>query len=208
MQYLGGDELRRIPPSTPPPTDRAAKTGLHSTPSPDAPDTGIKTWLGRVGGSMRRKPSLIQAYKTGGIRSAWTCTLPKNWKANNASAAKSITDTVHEFNKSQIRRLNDSDVDFDADFDADNEKRSPLPHHWREQYTDSQDALVNRRSDVTMRDSEMGDWIDPDEVKREQEFEDWLLHEKTFVEEWDPLLEAEKRASVFSVQSKRRYSDY
>jgi len=53
----------------------------------------------------------------------------------------------------------------------------------------------------------MGDWIDPDEEKREQEFEDWIVHNRLFVE-GEGLDVGSRRVSRVSALSKRRYSDY
>ena len=125
-----------------------------------------------------------------------------------------LAETAYEYKKSQIRRLNPNDVYVAND---DGSGRSPLPHRWREQsspsVSQSQEARVdmNRMSDTdsTMEGigSEMGDWIDPDEEKREQEFEDWIVHNRLLVD-GEGLNEADKRASRVSVLSKRRYSDY
>jgi len=198
MQCPSGEELpRKSPFATPPPADAT------STP---AQDTSPKTWLSRVGGSLRRKPS--------GIRSAFSYTLPRNWKTNNNNnnstgvSAKALAETAHEYKKSQIRRLHPSDIDAAND---DGRGRSPLPNHWREQSSSSvshsRDGVVNRMSDTTMEGSEMGDWIDPDEERREQEFEDWIVHNRLFVE-GEGLDGASRRVSRVSALSKRRYSDY
>ncbi|KAI4693549.1 uncharacterized protein J4E88_001922, partial [Alternaria novae-zelandiae] len=200
MQRPSREELRSSSPfATPPPA------GADATSTPTQ-DTSPKTWLSRVGGSLRRKPS--------GIRSAFSYTLPRNWKTNNNNtgvSAKALAETAHEYKKSQIQRLNPSDIDAAND---DGRGRSPLPHHWREQSSSSvshsRDGVVNRMSDTTtttMEGSEMGDWIDPDEERREQEFEDWIVHNRLFVE-GEGLDEASRRVSRVSAVSKRRYSDY
>ncbi|KAI4959209.1 hypothetical protein J4E86_002931 [Alternaria arbusti] len=195
MQYPSGEELPRSSPlATPPPAEAAS----------DSKDASPKTWLSRVGGSLRRKPS--------GIRSAFSYTLPRNWKTNNNNStgvsAKTLAETAHEYKKSQIQRLDPSAIDAAND---DGRGRSPLPHHWREQSSSpvshSRDGVVNRMSDTTMEGSEMGDWIDPDEETREQEFEDWIVHNRLFVE-GEGLDEASRRVSRVSALSKRRYSDY
>ncbi|KAI4930748.1 uncharacterized protein J4E92_004580 [Alternaria infectoria] len=201
MQRPSSEELPdKSPFATPPPADAT------STPNQD---TSPKTWLSRVGGSLRRKPS--------GIRSAFSYTLPRNWKSNNNNnnstgvSAQALAETAHEYKKSQIRRLDPSAIDAAND---DGRGRSPLPHHWREQSSSSvshsRDGVVNRMSDTTnttMEGSEMGDWIDPDEERREQEFEDWIVHNRLFVE-GEGLDLASRRVSRVSALSKRRYSDY
>ncbi|KAI4608767.1 hypothetical protein J4E80_008972 [Alternaria sp. BMP 0032] len=200
MQRPSGEELpHKSPFATPPPADAV------STPDKD---TSPKTWLSRVGGPLRRKPS--------GIRSAFSYTLPRNWKSNNNNnstgvSAQTLAETAHEYKKSQIQRLHPSDIDAAND---DMRGRSPLPGHWREQSSSSvshsRDGVVNRMSDTTnttMEGSEMGDWIDPDEERREQEFEDWIVHNRLFVE-GEGLDGASRRVSRVSALSKRRYSDY
>ncbi|KAH6858935.1 hypothetical protein BKA58DRAFT_449293 [Alternaria rosae] len=200
MQCPSGEELpRRSPFATPPPADAASTQNQ---------DTSPKTWLSHVGGSLRRKP--------GGMRSAVSYTLPRNWRSKNCTgvSAKALAETAHEYKKSQIRRLNPNDVDAATD---DGRGRSPLPHHWREQsgssVSQSREGVVNMNrmsdTDTTMKGSasEMGDWIDPDEQKREQEFEDWIVHNRLFVQA-EGLNEADKRVSRVSVMSKRRYNDY
>ncbi|KAI4917777.1 hypothetical protein J4E85_009869 [Alternaria conjuncta] len=206
MQHPSGEELpRKSPFATPPHADVA------TTPNQD---TSPKTWLSRVGGSLRRKPS--------GIRSAFSYTLPRNWKTNNNNnnntnntgvSAKALAETAHEYKKSQIQRLDPSAIDAAND---DGRGRSPLPHHWRSEQSSSsvshsRDGVVNRMSDTTtnttMGGSEMGDWIDPDEETREQEFEDWIVHNRLFVE-GEGLDGASRRVSRVSAVSKRRYSDY
>ncbi|KAI4664685.1 uncharacterized protein J4E79_002983 [Alternaria viburni] len=209
MQRPSGEELpHKSPFVTPPP----AGADAASTPTQD---TSPKTWLSRVGGSLRRKPS--------GIRSAFSYTLPRNWKTNNSNnnnnnknntgiSAKALAETAHEYKKSQIQRLDPSDIDAAND---DGRGRSPLPHHWRSEQSSSsvshsRDGVVNRMSDTTnttMEGSEMGDWIDPDEERREQEFEDWIVHNRLFVE-GEGLDVASRRVSRVSALSKRRYSDY
>jgi hypothetical protein len=67
---------------------------------------------------------------------------------------------------------------------------------------------VNRISQITVEDSEMGDWIDPDEIERDDEFEDWMHQHKTLVEQYDPFADADEHASRISIESKRRYTDY
>ena len=199
MQYPSGEELPRSSPfATPPPAEAAS----------DSKDASPKTWLSRVGGSLRRKPS--------GIRSAFSYTLPRNWKTNNNNStgvsAKTLAETAHEYKKSQIQRLDPSAIDAAND---DGRGRSPLPHHWRSEQSSSsvshsRDGVVNRMSDTTnttMEGSEMGDWIDPDEERREQEFEDWIVHNRLFVE-GEGLDVASRRVSRVSALSKRRYSDY
>ncbi|KAI4943475.1 hypothetical protein J4E91_009385 [Alternaria rosae] len=188
MQCPSGEELpRRSPFATPP----LAGADAASTPNQD---TSPKTWLSRVGGSLRRKP--------GGMRSAFSYTLPRNWKTNStAASAKALAETAHECKKSQIRRLNPNDVDAAID---DGRGRSPLPHHWRERSSSSvsrsREGVVNMNrmsdTDTTMEGSasEMGDWIDPDEQKREQEFDDWIVYNRLFVQA-EGLNEADKRVS-------------
>ncbi|KAI4711196.1 hypothetical protein J4E89_003761 [Alternaria sp. Ai002NY15] len=201
MQCPSGEELpHRSPSATPPPADAASAPNQNNSP---------KTWLSRVGGSLRRKPS--------GIRSAFSYTLPRNWKTSNNNnntgvSAKALAETAHEYKKSQIRRLDPSDIDAAND---DGRGRSPLPNHWRSEQSSSsvshsRDGVVNRMSDTTnttMEGSEMGDWIDPDDETREQEFEDWIVHNRLFVE-GEGLDVASRRVSRVSALSKRRYSDY
>jgi hypothetical protein len=200
MQQAKGEDVLRNPFATPPPAEAASINGLPPTPNPDADDTGGKTWLDQVSGTIHRKPSVIDAYKNGGIRSTWACTLPRNWKTRNTLAGKAITDTTTHLSISQIHRLND-------DYVRDG-TRSPLPNHWREEFNASQQALVHRISQITVEDSAMGDWIDPDAMERDDEFEDWTYQHKALVEQYNPFTEAEEHASRISMESKRRYTDY
>jgi hypothetical protein len=104
------------------------------------------------------------------------------------------------------------------DMDLDDEKRSPLPIHWREG-AESRQAFAKRTSGIASCDSELGDWNSPRESGDEdphgdggeevdQEFRDWANQHKMLVEQYDPLADASKRASIFSRRSKQSYSDY
>lgn len=103
------------------------------------------------------------------------------------------------------------------DMDIDDERRSPLPSHWRDE-AESQQTFTRRTSDVVGGDSEVGDCNSPrasgdrdaQEVDEEidKEFRDWANQHKMLVERYDPLAEASKRLSVLSQTPKNRYSDY
>ncbi|CAN9097348.1 unnamed protein product [Alternaria alternata] len=194
------------------PSDSASGAGQRPTSTSEVDDATSQTWLERVSSTIRRKPTIkaLQAYKSGGIRSAWACTLPRNWKTRNTTTTKAWVDSAAVVDEPQPTRSMD-------DMDIDDERRSPLPSHWRGE-AESQQNFTRRTSDVVGGDSEVGDWNSPrasgdrdaQEVDEEidKEFRDWANQHKMLVERYDPLAEATKRLSVLSQTPKNRYSDY
>ncbi|KAG9192805.1 hypothetical protein G6011_11539 [Alternaria panax] len=188
------------------PIDSISNVGQRPTPSPEADDAASQTWLERVSSTIHRKPTIkaLEAYKTGGIRSAWAYTLPRNWKSRNAAASKAQADNAAAVEEPQSTRSMD-------DMDIDDERRSPLPTHWRDG-VEAQQAFTRRTSGIAGGDSEVGDWNSPrasgdmDEI--DQEFRDWANQYKMLVEQYDSFTDASKRASVLSQNPKNRYSDY
>ena len=193
------------------PIDSISNASQPQLPTPEVHNAVGQNWLDRVSSTIRRKPTIKEAYKSGGIRSAWACTLPRNWKTRNAAAAKALADNATALDKPQLPRSMD-------DMDLDDEKRSPLPIHWREG-AESRQAFAKRTSGIASCDSELGDWNSPRESGDEDghgdgeeevdpEFRDWANQYKMLVEQYDPLADASKRASTFSKRSKQSYSDY
>lgn len=194
------------------PSDSASGAGQRPTSTSEVDDATSQTWLERVSSTIRRKPTIkaLQAYKSGGIRSAWACTLPRNWKTRNTAATKAWVDSAAVVDEPQPTRSID-------DMDIDDERRSPLPSHWRDG-AEPQQTFTRRTSEVVGGDSEVGDCNSPrasgdrdaQEVDEEidKEFRDWANQHKMLVERYDPLAEASKRLSVLSQTPKNRYSDY
>jgi hypothetical protein len=216
MEMESGIETPSNPFSTPRlsqqilPMDSVSNAGRPQSPTPEADDAAGQNWLERVSSTIRRKPTIkaLEAYKTGGIRSAWACTLPRNWKTRNAAAAKALADGAAALDEPKLPRSMD-------DMDLDDDRRSPLPTHWRERAESRQ--VLARRTSVNARcdsdwnsPSESGDCDTQENAEEEvdQELRDWANQHEVLVEQYDPLAEASKRASVFSERSKRRYSDY
>jgi hypothetical protein len=194
------------------PSNSASDGGQRPTPSSEFDDATSQTWLERVSSTIRRKPNIkaLQAYKSGSIRSAWAYTLPRNWKTRNTAATKAWVDSAAVVDEPQPTRSMD-------DMDIDDERRSPLPSHWRDG-AELQQTFTRRTSEVVGGDSEVGDWNSPrasgdrdaQEVDEEidKEFRDWANQHKMLVERYDPLAEASKRVSILSQTPKNRYSDY
>lgn len=193
------------------PIDSISNASRPQSHTPEVHDAVGQNWLNRVNSTIRRKPTIKEAYKSGSIRSAWAYTLPRNWKTRNAAAVKALAGNATALDKPQLPRSMD-------DMDLDDEKRSPLPIHWREG-AESRQAFAKRTSGIASCDSELGDWNSPRESGDEdphgdggeevdQEFKDWANQHKMLVEQYDPLADASKRASIFSRRSKQSYSDY